>query len=360
MSKVLKFATKIATSNFKELPLPYKLTYILTYRCQYKCNICNIWKKTPAELSSELATEQIERFFRQSNHFSWINLSGGEIFLRPDLISILSIIAKNCEQLCALNFPTNGAQTELITDTVKKLLEIKNIPRIFITISLNGPPRIHDRICGVEGAWQNAMATYRQLTNITNRKLHVLWGTTLQPDNVKALPAMREAAKKEIHWINDNDFHVNLVHYSSHYYDNINQKKEKNTPDNNRQLGTALASVIQSRRHNPLLPVNFLEQRYQKLAKAYLFEQQTPLPCQSLGASVFMNPAGDIYPCSVYNQCLGNIADYNFDLRKLWSSPVRQNLRSDIRRGKCPQCWSPCEAYPSILANLLRMRREKK
>jgi MoaA/NifB/PqqE/SkfB family radical SAM enzyme len=99
--------------------------------------------------------------------------------------------------------------------------------------------------------------------------------------------------------------------------------------------------------------VGLLEERYLRLAKRYLLEGISPLRCQALAASFFMDPGGDVYPCSVYSKSLGNIADFDYDIRRLWDSDDRRRLRADIAKGECPQCWSPCEAYQSILAGLL-------
>ncbi len=46
--------------------------------------------------------------------------------------------------------------------------------------------------------------------------------------------------------------------------------------------------------------------------------------------------------------------DNAFDLRALWESDRRRALRTDVIEERCSHCWTPCEAYPSILGNLAR------
>ena len=92
---------KIFLSNFLRLRFPYKLTFTLTYKCNLECKTCFIWKKKHQE---ELTLNEIDRFFKKSNSFSWIDLTGGEIFLREDLLDILEIIFKHCRNLCILHF----------------------------------------------------------------------------------------------------------------------------------------------------------------------------------------------------------------------------------------------------------------
>jgi len=107
------------------------------------------------------------------------------------------------------------------------------------------------------------------------------------------------------------------------------------------------------RRKNPLNPVVFLEKRYQQLCRSYLLYGKTPVPCQALSASFFLDSNGDLYPCTIHGKRLGNIKDYGYALSKFWDSDLLKKTRAEIIEGRCPQCWTPCEAYQSILANLL-------
>ena len=96
---------KIFQSNFQTLSLPYKLTFAITYQCNQKCIYCNIWNKPERQ---ELSIEDFDRFFRNSDELSWIHLTGGEIFLRDDLLDIIRIIFKQSKHLYLVQFPTNG------------------------------------------------------------------------------------------------------------------------------------------------------------------------------------------------------------------------------------------------------------
>jgi hypothetical protein len=51
---------------------------------------------------------------------------------------------------------------------------------------------------------------------------------------------------------------------------------------------------------------------------------------------------------------LGNLRDSAFDLRGLWQGERALVLRREIEARRCPNCWTPCEAYQSILGNLVR------
>jgi hypothetical protein len=78
------------------------------------------------------------------------------------------------------------------------------------------------------------------------------------------------------------------------------------------------------------------------------------LPCQALSMSCFMDPGGEIYPCTVFGRRLGNVCDHGYSLGDIWRAENTVRTYRACRGRECPGCWSPCEAYPSIYGSLLR------
>lgn len=352
LSRLAKLAGRVLRSNLRELAMPYRMTMILTYRCQLRCAMCGISKREPGD---ELSAAEIALFLKRSPGLSWINLSGGEIFLRTDLTEIVNAIHDNCPDLYLLNFPTNGYETETIVRTLTPIIGRPRSPRLMVTVSVDGPPAIHDRIRGVSGSWERAVETYRHLRQLQGPRFRVSLGMTLQQANSGAFEETVRAVNERIGTVHYRDFHVNVAHRSEHYYVNI----DRNVFGDQEQI-LAQMKVIRRLRQEPLLdPVAYLERHYQQGAESFLRTGLTPLPCQALGASFFVDPAGMVYPCTIYDRPLANIRDHAFRLAILWHSAQRTTLRQEIRAGKCPQCWTPCEAYQSILANLAPWRRRR-
>jgi MoaA/NifB/PqqE/SkfB family radical SAM enzyme len=108
-----------------------------------------------------------------------------------------------------------------------------------------------------------------------------------------------------------------------------------------------------SRKKKEISTINWLENKYQKLIFKYLSTFKTPIPCQALSASLFINPSGDIYPCSMWDIMIANLKDINYNLVGLWHEQKVLKAWQLIKSKKCSNCWTPCEAYQSILAALL-------
>jgi radical SAM protein with 4Fe4S-binding SPASM domain len=98
----------------------------------------------------------------------------------------------------------------------------------------------------------------------------------------------------------------------------------------------------------------FLEDRYQALVSKYYETGKSPLPCTALSSSCFIDAYWNLYACSIWDAKVGNLREGAFDLRALWDSDRRRALRADVAEERCSHCWTPCEAYPTILGNLAR------
>ena len=142
MGAFSQMAWSMARANYGRLELPYKLTLIVTYNCNLRCKMCNIWQRKPV---NEFTLEEYDRFFSMPNRFSWVNVSGGEIFLRRDLPDLFEIIIDRCQNLYLLDFPTAGLMTDRVVTTIERVLR-RDPRKVLTTISLDGPPEVHEEI----------------------------------------------------------------------------------------------------------------------------------------------------------------------------------------------------------------------
>lgn len=336
-------AANIAISNITRVPSPYKLTYAITYRCNYRCKTCSIWKRKP---ENELSFEEIKQFFTTSNRFNWIHLTGGEIFLRTDLLDVVTVIMDNCPNLLMLNFPTNGFLTDRIVSTITKIAEMKP-PKLFVTISMDGDEALNDDIRGVKGGWRRQIETFKQLHDIPG--VDVALGMTLSTYNINQFERTFAAAKAECPWMTYEHFHVNIYH-TAVYYGNEEQTL---TQEENEQFIQEI-DKYKRLRGMKLHPISYLEHTYLKYVPHYIRTGKTPIRCHALRASCFMDPMGTVFPCSMYDRPMGNIRDFEYDIQRIWQLVSTRAAQQEIWEYQCPHCWTPCEAYQSILGDFFQ------
>ncbi|MGD0336528.1 MAG: SPASM domain-containing protein [Candidatus Omnitrophota bacterium] len=73
------------------------------------------------------------------------------------------------------------------------------------------------------------------------------------------------------------------------------------------------------------------------------------LPCVYLKSSFALDCQGNVLPCLIWDKVLGNIRDYDYDVDKILKSRQAHDILSMVQDGKCPGCWTPCEAFQSII-----------
>jgi hypothetical protein len=63
-----------------------------------------------------------------------------------------------------------------------------------------------------------------------------------------------------------------------------------------------------------------------------------------------------VYPCISYSRPLGRLRETGMRLDPIWNGAGTMQTQAEIWEGQCPQCWTACEAYQSILGNVLAGR----
>ena len=325
---------------------PLKLNFCLTYWCQYRCKTCNIWQRKPTE---ELTTEEIRTFVRENPHINWVDLTGGEIFLRPDIDAVFEAIICGWRQLAILHFPTNGFLTDRIVRSVKSIAG-RGPAHTVVTVSLDGDEATNDDVRGIKGGFRRQIDTFKALRAIPGVK--VVFGMTLSSYNVGQFTRTFEACARECPGLTIDDLHLNVAQVSGHYYGN---DALPGMVPSSEKVAAELAEY--RRMHGrPRSAEQLLERVYLSKLEEFLASGQTPMPCHALRASCFIDPWGVVYPCITYSRPIGRLRDTSMRLAPIWESYETRRIQQEIWSGDCPQCWTACEAYQSILGNALALR----
>lgn len=337
----------IADAAIRRPPAPFKLNLCLTYWCQYKCKTCNIWQRKPTD---ELTLDEITALVRENPRVTWLDLTGGEIFLRPDIDEIFDVAVSGWSRLALLHFPTNGFLTDRIVRSVERIAG-RNAPRMIVTVSVDGNEALNDEIRGVKGGFRRQMATFNALRRIPG--VDVALGMTLSTHNLSAFDETFAACARECPGLTVDDIHLNVAQHSGHYYANAGTDGVAPDPAAAREV----MRLYRSRRAAPRSPQHLLEHAYLTRLDRFLATGSTPEPCHALRASCFIDPWGIVYPCITYSRPLGRLRDTGMRLDPIWNDARTKAVQQEIWRGDCPQCWTACEAYQSILGNALVLRR---
>lgn len=342
-------AERLARATVQSVALPFKLTMALTFRCHHRCGICGIWARDKGE---EMAPAALDKLFASLPNLAWLDLTGGEAPAFRSLPALAESLQRHSKRLALLHFPTAGMIPGQAV-AAARLLYWRGGPRLVVTVSFDGPQALHDELRGMGGAFVQACETWRQLRQEPG--IQVFAGMTLQPANLAHWRATVRALQEALPGFALGDLHVNFLHRSPHYFANAATAACATA-----ELRQTLRD-IQAAKGPPTGPFSVIESSYLTLSQNHLRpgaqQFRSPIPCRSAEISAYIGPDGTVFPCTIDERPLGRLIDFDFNLAALWQSATRQALRAEIAHDRCPGCWTPCEAYQTLLTQPLQTTR---
>ena len=304
--------------------LPWKLLVEINRVCNHKCLNCSIWESPKKQI---LPLRVYEQLFKDNKNLAWLSLTGGEPFLRPDIVEIAEL-ADKYTNVKFLSIPTDGYRPDLILEKAKALSELK--PELHMTISLDGPREIHDKLRGKKGAYDQAIKTYKELKK---NKIEVRYQSTLHSHNLECFKEFYTQNKKDIGVLT-------FTQISDIYYDN-NQNTKPLT-------GEAAAEMFEFIDKNYKLQKkqDVFEKMHIKIAQQYLRKKDMMLPCTAGFSGAFISSSGDVHPC-FFMPPWGNLKEKSF--REIWFSKLADEERAKIKVKQCPKCWVNCFSFQDML-----------
>ena len=146
---------------------PIQLTFFVTRKCNARCPYCFYLQsvETAEPDDAELSLEEIGKVSRSLGSLLWLAFSGGEIFLRKDLVEISRLFHRQNRPAIML-YPTNGMLPQLIHDSMAQILRQCKDSVVVVKLSLDGVGAAHDALRETKGGFDKLMQTYRLLAGL--------------------------------------------------------------------------------------------------------------------------------------------------------------------------------------------------
>jgi sulfatase maturation enzyme AslB (radical SAM superfamily)/glycosyltransferase involved in cell wall biosynthesis len=143
---------------------PVALVHFLNSKCNLRCSHCFYKETLDQPNSPEMTVQKLSQISKEIGPLLWYSVGGGEPFLRKDMVQALTEVSRNSRPWI-LSIPTNGWYTDKIFISLRRLIEANAGQRIMLTISLDGPQKIHDTIRGKQ-SWEKAHRTFFRLKEL--------------------------------------------------------------------------------------------------------------------------------------------------------------------------------------------------
>lgn len=332
--------------------LPQDVILYLTDRCNARCGHCFyracVDQKTSQDRLDFFALEKLAESLkrRESYRLHSLVLTGGEPFLRTDLVDI-SVMFWEHTAVEMLFLPTNGFLTDRIIRDVGEICA-RIGSQVYVQVSLDGLEEMHDSIRSVEGAFTRAIQTAQLLKvlQVKHPNLYITFSTTLSKFNVDQLEPLSEYVANQLKIPQSFEL-VRGTHFEG--YTNLPPELslDHHPPDPRMfplpvaelpNLCSRLDRIFQNHArlaagNQPLLApfiYAFRSRRFWHLAEVLRNRRGFRCPAGSHIGIIY--PNGDVALCE-FTKPVGNLFD--MDLAAAWNGPTATQLRSQIKGCYC-------------------------
>lgn len=336
---------------------PITLTFSVTNRCQSRCLTCKIWEfhqHHPEKAKEELDLDEIKKIFLSIGHIFFFNVSGGEPFLREDLVEIIELA---CRYLTprVIHIPTNGLlskRIETMSDQIAQTVYKYN-PHVPFTIkpSIDGIGEKHDRIRGVKGNFKKLLVTIDKLKALEKKhpNLHLELGTVISMANINDLDEIADF----VHSLGVESYRNEIAEQREEFF-NLDDPITP-SPGIYKKLMESFSKKIKKHLYHKRDLAKMTESLrlvYYQLVSRTLKEKRQVIPCYAGISNIHLTPYGDIWPCCVlgYAKPMGNLRKMDYDFNALWNSPQAEEVRKYISEKNC-YCPLANQMYSNILCH---------
>jgi len=331
---------------------PIQLTFFVTRRCNARCPYCFYPQSAGIAEGdrAELTLEEIAKVSRSLGTLLWLAFSGGEIFLRRDLVEISRIFHEQ-NRPAILLYPTNGLLPQLIRDSMARILRFCGDSIVVVKLSLDGVGAAHDALRETKGGFDKLMQTYRLLAPLLEDHPNFELGinTVFCSGNQDRMDEIIEFVRGMEH-IRTHTISLargELVDASHKAVDHAKYERAVGRLAENLRSRKAPTYAFRGAR---LKAAQDIVQR--RLIHRTLLEQRRLIPCYAGRLNLVLSETGEVYPCETRVESFGNVRAHDYNINRVLGTAAARATLDSIGRGEC-HCTHECYFITNILFNPL-------
>jgi len=320
-------------------PLPLNFTLSLLYACNSRCKTCNVYERKVKIFS----VEEYDRFLSTVGRVPyWFTLSGGEPFIRKDIVDIVKVVYERCRPKI-INIPHNGTFPDTTAGRVEQMARACPESEIIINVSLDELGPKHDEIRQTKDNFEMATRTFESLKALDVPNLTVGIHTVISKFNVENFPNVYRGLTS----MNPDSYITEIAEER----DELQTLGTGITPTID-QYGRAidfLLSQVRTKRFDGVARITqSFRLEYYKLAKQAVREKRQTTPCYAGWASCQISPDGDVWPCCIRGESAGSLRENGYDFPAIWRGERMEGIRRSIRNRECA-CPLANASYTNIM-----------
>ncbi|MEM4725120.1 MAG: radical SAM protein, partial [Candidatus Hadarchaeum sp.] len=273
----------------------------------------------------------------------WFTISGGEPFMLPFIVELAQLVYQHCRP-GIINIPTNSILYKRIPAKVAAICESCPETQIVINLSLDGVGADHDRIRGIPGNFEKFEANFKALRELDYPNLTIGIHSVISVFNVKNVIPLFDYALSS-----GADQFITEIAEPRVELDTYGLDITPSLEDYAVAIDELIRRVQSSEFKGLARITEAFRLEYYKLVKRIMAEATQVIGCYAGWASAQIYANGDVWPCCIRADPLGNLREVGYDFKKIWfSSDVTKQVRRSIYKKEC-YCPLANASYTNML-----------
>ncbi len=292
--------------------------------------MCSIWKNGhQPTLSVEFMKQSLGRNQPSLSEVIDLSITGGEPFLRKDIIELSQTILSFLPKIQIVFINTNGSMPERVAEYAKAISAIS--PKTIISVSIDGDKDIHKSVRGVD-AYDKAIKTLKMVNELGLHNVSAMISTTIvQPENAMAVLSHIQQTADELNC----DYTFRVAEISSSYYKNDDYAAR---PFTETDIAALEKFILKHKPNDPFLP--YVLEHMRSKTNVLMIDEKGVNHCLAGDAFIFVQADGTIRPCIYSQRSIGQLSE--------GIHPARPD---DLGKHEPCPCCTECTVYPMLLAN---------
>lgn len=340
---------------------PNQVGYLIAYvtnRCNFRCNFCFYSAEIEKGLKpDEMTLDEIRKIAGTIGPLLQLSLTGGEPFLRKDFAEVTRAWLDGTTPRY-VTIPTNASLTDRMVRFFEDILPAYPNTYFRLVFSIEGIGEDHDNLRSMPGSFDNIRKSYEALTPL--RQKH----KNLTMDSNSVFTALSEDKLLDTVKYLDREFD----------FDNISVTFARG------EIEDPALKTMSRRKYEQIF--DFLREREKNREGRFLyplwraasdvarenllrvvFDDEFVAPCVAGKKLIVLGETGDVFPCEILGKSIGNVRDYDFDMKALMRDHAAREMQTWIKDTKCKcsfECalsagsvWSP-QNYARMAKNAVR------
>ena len=331
-------------SSFNPNQLGYLIFYV-TNRCNFRCNFCFYRDEIDKGLKpDELTLDEIKKFSKKIGPLMQLSLTGGEPFLRKEFTEIADALIKETDPQY-VTIPTNGSLSERILEFYKYMLP--KYPKTYFrhVYSIEGIGDKHDALREVKGSFDKIKKSFDEVMYLRSK-----FKNFIIDSNSVFTRDSEESLLDTLKYLNKNFTFDNLsVTYARGKIPD--EKLKKVTKDKYVGINNYIQAI--ERNKETRLFSNIIR-GVTAVSRDHLirvaFNDEFVTPCVAGKKFIVVSETGDVFPCEILDDKIGNIKDADYNLKKILKNNENKRIQKWIKETKC-KCTFECASAASVVWN---------